>query len=89
MTSKNILIKASDLITGIECVCTFTRDQAEKIMKAAINELISLGKEGAWIWVRNNEIAITFGYGGDKAFLEKDKVLNQIEEQLLCNCSVE
>ncbi len=64
-------------------------DQAEKVMKAAINELISLGKEGAWIWVRNNEIAITFGYGGDKAFLEKDNVLNQIEKQLLFNCSGE
>jgi hypothetical protein len=83
MTSKQILIKARDLITGIECVCTFTREQAERVMKAAINELISLGKEGAWIWVRSTEIAITFGYAGDKAFLEKDVVLNQIEKQLL------
>ncbi|MBP1747590.1 MAG: hypothetical protein H6Q52_129 [Deltaproteobacteria bacterium] len=82
MRSKKIRIKTKDLITGIECVCTFTREQAQKIMKAAINELISLGKEGAWIWVRSTEIAITFGYGGDKAFLEKSIVLNQIEEQL-------
>lgn len=84
MNSKKILIKTRDLITGIECVCTFTKDQAEKIMKAAINELISLGKEGAWIWVRNTEIAITFGYGEDKAFLAKNKVMSQIEKQLLC-----
>lgn len=83
MTSKKILIKTKDLITGIEDVYVFTRDQAEKIMKAAIDELISLGKEGAWIWVRNSEIAITFGYGGDKAFLEKNKVLDQIRKQLL------
>lgn len=83
MRSKDILVKTKDLITGIECVFTFTRDQAENIMKSAINELISLGKEGAWIWVRNTEIAITLGYGADKAFLEKNAVLNQIEQQLL------
>ncbi len=89
MTSKHILIKARDLITGIECAYTFTRDQAEKVMKAAINELVSLGREGAWIWVRKTEIAITFGYGGDKAFLEKSIVLNQIEKQLLYNGSID
>ena len=82
MKPKKILIKTRDLITGLEYVCTFTREQAEKIMKATINELISLGKEGAWIWVRNTEIAITFCYGGDNAFLEKSIVLGQIGEQL-------
>lgn len=84
--TENILIKTRDLITGIECDYIFTREQAEKIMKAAIDELISLGKDGAWIWVRNSEIAITFGYGGDKAFLEKNRVLSQIETQMLCSC---
>jgi hypothetical protein len=89
MIPKNILIKTRDLITGIECDYIFTKDQAEKIMKAAIDELISLGKEGAWIWVRNSEIAITFGYGGDKAFLEKNKVLSQIETQMFYSKFVE
>ena len=83
MTSKQILIKAKDLITGIEDVYIFTRDQAEKIAKATIDELISLGREGAYIWVRSTEIAITFSYGADNAFLEKNTVLNQIEQQLL------
>ena len=81
--SRRISVETRDLITGIECVYTFTRDQAERILKAAINEVISLGTEGAWVWVRNSELAITFSYGGDNAFLDRFTVLSQIKQQLV------
>ena len=83
MVAREILIKAPDIISGTEYACVFTGDQAERIMTATIDELISLGSEGAWVWVRNAEIAITYGKGEARVFLEKDAVLNQIEEQLL------
>ena len=78
---KDILIQSEDLEFGRVYSIHITREQARAILDAGVDEVISLGSDGASIRIDQDTVMIRVISGGP-CLLNKHDVISQIDDQL-------
>ena len=78
---KDVLIQSEDLELGRSYSIHLTREQARAVLDAGVDEVVSLGRDGASIRIDQDTVLVR-NISGGPCVLKRLDVMNQIEEQL-------
>jgi hypothetical protein len=78
---KDVLIQSEDLELGRSYSIHLTREQAQAVLDAGVDEVISLNRDGASIQIDQDTVLVRDISGGPRVLKRLD-VMNQIEDQL-------
>jgi hypothetical protein len=78
---KDVLIQSEDLELGRSYSIHLTREQAQAVLDAGVDEVISLSRDGASIQIDQDTVLVRDISGGPRVLKRLD-VMNQIEDQL-------
>lgn len=76
------IVVSKDMDCGYNYAIYLTRSQAEEILSANTGDIVSLGKDGAYVMLEHDAVVVRQGDQGGTSWLDRRDFLFKLQDQV-------